>query len=87
MMRKNIIFQSQESIYGRHLRSKEWIEYKATIEIKDGGKQPVSVDLEFVGIQPLGFEMPPHKKIEAESISNAFVKIMRFLERYDIKMK
>ena len=87
MAKKKIIFESVESVYGRHLRSKEWVEYKTVIKIRDSGKQPISIDLEFVGIQPFAFEMPPHKSIRAESITRAFVKLAKFLKGYGIEMK
>jgi len=86
MARANIAFQREETIYGRHIRSREWIEYKAKIIIRESGEEAVSIDLEFQGIQPLSFEMPLKKKIKAENVSKAFVKLLRFFRSYEIKM-
>jgi hypothetical protein len=87
VVKSKISFQSEESILCRHVRSREWIEYKALITIKDSGRQPVSIDLEFQGIQLLGCEMPVHKMIRSENLSSAFLKLMRFLKNHGIEMK
>ena len=87
MARFNIIHQSQETIQAREKRHGEWIEYSALITIKDGGKNPVTIDMTFDFIPPFAIELPKTHRIRAENLTRAFSKVVRFLNTYGFAFK
>ncbi|MGH7451079.1 MAG: hypothetical protein ACRENG_07030, partial [bacterium] len=86
MMKPNIIYQSEEAISGFSPISKESIEYSATIIIKDSGKKPVSINMKFKPPHPYLFSMPLEHKVEAESLTQAYAKIMKFLKKFGFEL-
>jgi hypothetical protein len=86
MMKPNNVYQSEEAIYGFSRRSKELIEYSATITIKDSGKKPVSINMKFRPPHPYLFNMPLEHKIEAESLSQAYAKVVKFFKKYGFEL-
>ncbi len=87
MNKKKVTFESQESVTGRVRGSHEWIEYEAILRVKDSGKQPVSLELKFVPPHPLVVNMPKHKTLEAESITQVFLKLVHFFDKFSIDFK
>ena len=77
MAKSKIIYEDRPIVYAKfdHPQSDDYIEYKSIIQIKDSGKEPVSIQLEFSGIPPFG-SMPPDKHgIKAENIIELYVKL------------
>ena len=74
MPKVNILYESQEIIYGKHIHSKKWIEYSIHIKIIDTGKQPVNIERIFVPPHPSVMNMPDKHLIKAENSSSAFTK-------------
>lgn len=87
MARFNIIYQSHETIQAREKAYGEWIEYDALITIKDGGKNPVTIDMTFDSIPPFAIELPKSHKIQAENLSQVYSKVVRFFHRYCFAFK
>ena len=87
MPRYNVIFESEEYINGVVPRANDWVLYKSKLTIKDGGKMPVSVDMVFVPPHPYSVNMPLEHHLKAESISDAFGKIVKFLAKYGVQFK
>ena len=87
MAQSKIIYQSKETIHGKKIPAGEWIEYSAVITIKDSGKQPVSIDMTFDSSPHFVKELPDSHKIKAENITQAFVKVSKFLKRYGFEFK
>ena len=87
MARSNIIYETEENIYAKEMPHGEWIEYQAVIKIRDKGKQPVSIEMTFEGIQPFAIELPTTHKIRAENLTQAYVKVVKFLESYGFEFK
>ena len=79
-----IVYESNECILGFEPRGKDWIQYNCTLKIKDGGKKPVSMDLTFVPPHPFLQNMPESHSIKAESVTDAYGKIVKFLNRFGI---
>ena len=86
-MKPNIIYQSEEAIYGFSPRSKESIEYSATITIKNSGKKPVSINMKFRPPHPYLFSMPLEHKVEAENLTQAYAKVVKFLKRFGFELR
>ncbi|MBN1349208.1 hypothetical protein JXJ21_07355 [candidate division KSB1 bacterium] len=87
MNKSKIIFQSTESIYGKHIQSKEWIEYSLAIKIKDSGKQPVQIAMTFLPPHPFVMNMPEKRLIKAEDLSAAFTKIAKYFRSFGFELK
>ena len=65
----------------------EWTEYDAVITIKDGDKNPVTIDMTFDSIPPFAIELPKTHKIRAENLTQAYSKGVRFFNRYGFVFK
>ena len=52
MAKSKIIYEDSPTVYAKfnHPQSQNYIEYKSIIQIKDSGKQPITIQLEFTGI-------------------------------------
>jgi hypothetical protein len=87
MAKFNVIYQSREPIYAREKGYGEWIQYEALITIKDGGKNPVTIDMTFDSIPPFAIELPETHKIRAENLTQAYAKVVRFFNRYGFVFK
>lgn len=85
MKKFNVIYQESVEIYAKyyHPQSDEALEYKAKIEIKDGGKQPVAIKMTFDGMIPSFAPMPPEKHtIKAKDLIELYLKLNRWFEKY-----
>ena len=60
MAKSKIIYEDRPTVYAKfdHPQSQDYIEYKSIIQIKDSGKQPVTIQLEFTDTPPFAL-MPP----------------------------
>ncbi len=87
MARSNVIYESEEIIHAKEMPRGEWIEYSAVIKIRDRGKQPVSIDMTFDSVQPFAIELPATHKIRAENLTQAYVKVVKFLKSYGFEFK
>ena len=70
-----------------HPQSDDFLDYKAHIVIKNSGKTPVQLKLNFDGIIPFNPIMPAKEHIiKAESILDLCLKIQRWLNKYGYKL-
>lgn len=65
----------------------EWVEYSGVLKIFNGGKKPVSLEMTFVPPHPFQFNMPDTHSIRAESVTDAYVKVVKFFDPYGIKFR
>ena len=86
MPRYKIIYESEETIIGRLFKRNEWVQYTGLLKIRDGGKKPVSIDMTFEPPHPFPFNMPESHSIRAESVTDAYVKVVKFFDRFRIKL-
>ncbi len=82
-----VIFESKEYIQGVVPRANDWVDYKCILKVKNGGKTPVSLDMEFVPPHPFSVNMPLEHSIKAESISALYGKVVKFLAQYGVQFK
>ena len=87
MPKYDIIFESKEYVQGVVPKANDWVEYKCILAVKDGGKTPVSLDMEFVPPHPFSVNMPLKHSIKAESISAIYGKVVKFLDRYGVQFR
>jgi hypothetical protein len=45
MPRYNVIFEANEEIYGVVLKVNDWVHYSCVLKVRDGRKQPVSLQM------------------------------------------
>jgi len=87
MPRYRVIFESKEDVYGVVPRARDWVHYSCILTVKDGGKKPVALEMTFVPPHPFICNMPDTHSIKAESITDAYVKVVRFLGKFGIEFR
>ena len=87
MKKYTVIFESNEIIFGVVPRSKDWVEYKCILKVKDGCKTPVSIEMKFVPPYPFSVNMPLEHCIKAENISGLYGKVVKFLAKYGVEFR
>jgi hypothetical protein len=87
MSKVNIIFQTKEKIHGWLLKDREWIQYDCTLSVMNTGKQPVSLKMDLASRQPPWWEVDKQKTIKAESLTELYVKVGKFLRRMGTEFK
>ncbi|MEA3416188.1 MAG: hypothetical protein U9R02_08555 [Thermodesulfobacteriota bacterium] len=87
MPKYKVIYESTEEIYGIVPKAYDWVHYSSILMVKDGGKKPVSLEMTFVPPHPFICNMPEKHSIKAESITNAYVKVVNFFKSYGIEFR
>jgi hypothetical protein len=85
-----LIYQEKVEIYAKYYRprSGDFLEYNATIQIKDSGKLPVIMKMKFDGMEPSFAPMPPKEYVfKAKDIIDLFIKINRWFRKYGYEIK
>jgi hypothetical protein len=85
MKKANVIYEEKSILTAKyyHPKSDDYLEYISTIKIKNSGKNPIEMVLEFDGILPYVGVMPPKEHtIRAPSILALHQKIVRWLKKY-----
>ncbi len=84
MEKSKIIYEDRPTVYVKfnHPQSQDFIAYKSIIQIKDSGKQPITIQLEFTGI-PAFAPMPPAKHIiKASNLIELYVKLDKWFGKF-----
>ena len=89
MAKSNTIYKDRPTVYAKyhHSQSGDVLEYKSTIQIRDSGKQPVTMKLKFDGIHPSFAPMPPEEHtFKAKDIIDLYLKLKRWLGKYGYEL-
>lgn len=89
-MTASVIYKEQRILTAKfhHPKSDDYLHYLSTISIKDSGKNPVHMVLEFDGILPFAAPMPPTKhEILAPAILDLYTKVARWFKQYGYEIK
>jgi len=89
MTKSKIIYEDRPTVYAKfnHPQSDDYIEYDSIIQIKDTGKQPITIQLELTGI-PSFAPMPPDKHIiKASNLIELYVKLERWLGKFGFTIR
>ncbi len=71
-----------------HPKSDDYLTYISIIRIKDSGKNPAEMILEFDGIPPYAAPMPPKEhKITAPAILDLYTKVTKWFKKYGYEIK
>jgi hypothetical protein len=87
MQKYKIVFESKEEIFGVVPRAGDWVQYSSVLTVKDGGKKPVLLEMTFVPPHPYICNMPETHSIKAESITDAYAKVVKFFGKFGIEFK
>ena len=80
----SLTFKSDETIWGRVRQADESIQYSGILKVEESGR--VSLDLNFVPPHPYIVNMPENHRIEAQSITEAYARLVAFLDDYGIDL-
>ena len=73
--------------YYRSMRG-DYLEYVSNLQIKEGGKTPVVMDINFDGTYPSFDVMPPEQHtFKAASVVDLFLKVTRWFHKYGYEIK
>ena len=89
MAKSTIIYKDRPTVYAKycHPQSDASLEYKSTIQIRDLGKQPITMKLKFDGIPPSFAPMPPEEHtIKATDIVDLCIKLKRWFSKYGYEL-
>ena len=89
MPRPKIIYEETRELIAKfaHPKAKEYLNYAARIRIKDSGKAPVEMRLEFDGIVPFLAPMPPKEHIvKAASVVGLYSKVVRWFRKHGYEL-
>ena len=90
MAKSTIIYKERPTVFAKynHPQSDDFLDYKATIQIRDSGKQPITMDLKFDGIFPSFAPMPPEEHtIKATDIVDLCVKLKKWFGKYGYNLQ
>jgi len=80
----SLTFKSNETIWGRIRQANESIQYGGILKVEESGR--VSLELSFVPPQPFIVNMPENHRIEAQSITEAYARLVAFLDDHGIDL-
>jgi len=82
MAKAIIIYESKEEVFGKHLRSNEWIMYSGRITIYDRPQKPVVLKLKSEIIDSfISIEMEDSKEFSGKSITEVYQKLNSWFRR------
>lgn len=85
MKKVSIIYEETRILTAKfnHSISDDYLDYTSIIRIKESGKNPIEMTLNFCGIPPFGGPMPPKDHtIKAPAILDLYSKVTRWFKKY-----
>ena len=80
MAKVKILYQSSEEVFGKHLRSNEWVYYTGKLTIYERKTYPVVLKLKSeIGDSFLQMMMDEEKEIKGRTVSEVYGKVSRWL--------
>lgn len=77
-------FKSDETIWGCVRQADESIQYSGILRVEESGQ--VSLELSFVPPHPFIVNLPENHRIEAQSVTEAYARLVAFLDDYGIDL-
>jgi len=80
MAKTKILYQSSEEVFGKHLRSNEWIHYTGELTVYERKTYPVVLKLKSEIVDSfLQMMMDEQKEIKGNTVSEVYGKVSRWL--------
>lgn len=89
MKKASVIYEESRVLTAKfyHPKSDDYLDYNLTMRIKDSGKNPVEIQLQFDGIFPHAAPMPPETHtIKAPAVLDVFVKVKNWFKKYGYEL-
>lgn len=85
MPKSTIIYQGDQEVAGKHLRSKEWVMYSGKLAIYDRKTNPVILRLKSEICDPfIGEFMEDKKEFKGNSVSDVYGKLAKWYNKNGI---
>jgi len=85
MAKAKILFQSKEEVFGKHLTSKEWIEYSGEITVFDRKSIPVILKMKREFVDSFMMEiMDDEKEFKGNSITEVYAKLSKWFYQREV---
>lgn len=81
-----LAFRSEETVLGCVRQSEERIEYRGILRVEECATDPVSLELDFVPPHSYLVNMPTRLSIHAQSITEAYSKLVRVLDEHGVDL-
>lgn len=79
MRKANILYQSKEEIFGKHLRADQWIEYSGKITVFDRKTNPVSLKIKSEIYDSFMRDiMYDKKEFKGNSVTEVYAKLSKW---------
>ena len=82
----SLAFKSEETVLGCVRQSEERVEYRGILRVEESDAKPVSLELDFVPPHPYVVNMPTRLFIHAESITEAYSKLVRVFDEHGVDL-
>jgi hypothetical protein len=85
MPKPTVIYQAEQEVIGKHLRSKEWIMYSGKLTIYDRKTNPIVLKLKSeIDDTFIGEFMEDKKEFKGDSVSDVYRKVAKWYNRNGI---
>jgi hypothetical protein len=79
MANTTIIYEADQEVIGKHLRSNEWIMYSGKLTIYDREKSPISLKLKSeIDDSFLSMGMEDKKEFKGDSVTEVYAKLSKW---------
>jgi hypothetical protein len=85
MRKSTIIYQADQEVIGKHLRSKEWVMYSGKLTIYDRKTNPIVLKLKSeIDDTFIGEFMEVKKEFKGDSVSDVYGKVAKWYNKNGI---
>ena len=85
MRKSTIIYQADQEVIGKHLRSKEWVMYSGKLTIYDRKTNPIVLKLKSeIDDTFMGEFMEVKKEFKGDSVSDVYGKVAKWYNKNGI---
>lgn len=85
MIKSTIIYQADQEVIGKHLRSKEWVMYSGILTIYDRKTNPIVLKLKSeIDDTFIGEFMEDKKEFKGDSVSDVYGKVAKWYNKNGI---
>lgn len=85
MVKSTILYQADQEVIGKHLRSKEWVMYSGKLTIYDRKTNPIVLKLKSeISDTFIGEFMDDKKEFKGDSVSDVYGKMAKWYNKNGI---
>ena len=85
MVKSTILYQADQEVIGKHLRSKEWVMYSGKLTIYDRKTNPIVLKLKSEIYDTfIGEFMEDKKEFKGDSVSDVYGKVAKWYNKNGI---